>query len=728
MAKTPFIRSLQQTGGTFYTFSSAAEDLSFTFNNSVNKFKFSKFVLLNIPNFQKPVYNENSIQFDTMDTTFLDVASETFALVSPNNLSPNLEVSFQNYCLNLESTILSQPSYDPTLKVNSSERVFFKWLKELGGIRYRPANSTEVISSLDQVTIGTLNGFPYSNKRWTEEDTNIIGNGTPTPRYNRVVQYIGECDIVNSVQNQNNSYTEVYIHIPTSDGNTPLILFKTEADINYYPDRTITNSPTDPVNSSYLQGRDGSGGTIGPNGLPILSIFDQSVLGDPLIISTDSLGATGTSQWYSPRAQANSYFTDSTFFDSSNVSYFKYESALGTSGANVIYTRNNLDGVMLDFDPNSYKPIVDNPSISTIEEYNSTVDSSNFDFNAILVYYDVYDPNNIADSKTNLYGVLFLNDIKATGIGTGSIPVYNKYKPDPITKLNGNSYGFKLNIKFDTSVENTGVEQSINDYSTFSMSMFMDSATVLQQAASTLNDRTTDIIALRNQYNTLYDLLLNSNNGTTFDQRLTTVENALQTNQALFNNTQDIMGLIERNYTMIDSILKGTTNINIAYNLDLIKQGSGLTVDRSVPNKITINNTTQNYSIDSSYLFSLNPIGSNNLKLRPYTNYYKHRNSGLTIIATNDIIFRIDDSTTKWTIGQTLRLVFDDPIILSTNNIYIYTDSNGSYPLNSPSNMSYNVLVGGFTQSSFVNSNNKPIFDIVCIDDKNLIFEIDQIR
>ena len=49
MAKTPFIRPLQVQGGTFYTFTSSAEDLSFTFNNSVNKFRFSKFALLNIP-------------------------------------------------------------------------------------------------------------------------------------------------------------------------------------------------------------------------------------------------------------------------------------------------------------------------------------------------------------------------------------------------------------------------------------------------------------------------------------------------------------------------------------------------------------------------------------------------------------------------------------------------------------------------------------------------------
>lgn len=728
MAKTPFIRPLQVSGGTFYTFSSAAEDLSFTFNNTVNKFKFSKFVLLNIPRFQNPVYKENSIQFDSMDTTFLDVESQSFNLVDPNNLSPNLEISFQNYCLNLESTILSDPSYNSGLKRNVSERVFFKWLKEIGAIRFRDANSNEVSPNLDQVTISTVDGFPFSQKRFTEEDTYLWGNGTPTPRYNRVVQYIGECDIVNSVQNQNNAYSEVYIHVPTEDGNTPLVLFKTTADENYYPGKTWTNTPADPINSAYLQGRDGSDGTLGPNGLPILAIYDQSVFGNPKVITTDSAGATGNNNWYSPRNQSNSYFTDDSFFDPSNLQILKYEAVSGTSGYTVNYRRSNLDGIMIDFDPNSYKPILDNPNLSVLEEFNSTTDSSNFEFNAVMIYYDVYDPNNLADSETNLYGILFIDDIEPTGISTGAIPTFKKYKPDPITKLNGNSYGLKINIKFDTSVDNTGVEQAINDYSSFSLSMFMDAATVLQQSAGTLNDQVTTIIDLQNKYESLYDLLINTNNGVSNSDRISSLESAMQANQALFENTQDVMGLIERNYTMINSILQGSTNISMSYNLDLIKQGTGIIVDRSIPNKITLSNGAQNYTVDNDYLFSINPIGINYLTLKPYTNYYKHKNSGLSINSTNDIIIRIDDSKNKWKVGQTFRLVFDDQIILSTNNIYIYTDNTGAYPLDSPTSQPYNILVCGFTQSSFINSGNKPIFDIVCVDDRNLKFEIDQIR
>ena len=457
MAKTPYIRPIAVQGGTFYTFSSAAEDLSLTFNNSLKKFTFSKYALLKLPEFGSPSYGENTLQFNAIDTTFLDAAYGDFILTNPNNLSPSPEISFQNYCLNLESTIISDPNYNQDLKRNVSERVFWKWVKELGGVRYRSANTNEVVASLNQTLTTTKDGYPYSDKRWVEEDTLLTGNGSPNPRYERIVQYIGDIDVVNSVQNSDNAYSEVYIHIPTGDGGTPYVLFKTVADENYYPDRTFTHLPPDPTDTEYLQGRDSASGLYGPNGLPKLAIFDQDVLGEPGVSGTSATGSF-TNNWYSPRDEANSYFTEASFFDSSNFEIEKYVAASGPSSYSVTYNRSNLDGVQIDFDPASYKAIQNYVGISTIEEWNGTPITTSFEFNAVLVYYDVYDPNNPTDSETNLYGILFLNDPEPVSTNAAKLPSFKKFKPDPITKLNGNSYGFKINLKFDTDVESTGVE------------------------------------------------------------------------------------------------------------------------------------------------------------------------------------------------------------------------------------------------------------------------------
>jgi hypothetical protein len=726
MAKTPFIRPIAVQGGTFYTFSSAAEDLTLTFNNSLKKFSFSKYALLKIPVMGSPIYKENTLQFNAIDSTFLDAASGNFVLTNPNNLSPSPEISFQNYCLNLESTVISDPNYNAELKRNVSERVFWKWIKELGGIRYRTANTNEVVSSLNQSIITTLNGFPYSDKRWVEEDTLLTGNGTPTPRYERIVQYIGDIDVVNSVQNSDNAYSEVYIHVPTGDGATPYVLFKTVADENYYPDRTFTNSPPDPLDTEYLQGRDSASGLYGPNGLPKLAIFDQDVLGEPGVTGTSATG-TFLSNWYQPRDEANSYFTDPSFFDNSNYTLEKYVTSSPT-GYSVNYRRSNLDGVQIDFEPSSYRAIQNYVGISTIEEWNGTPTTTSFEFNAVLVYYDVYDPNNPTDSETNLYGILFLNDPEPISTNAAKFPNFKKFKPDPITKLNGNSYGFKINLKFDTDVESTGVEQAINDYSSFSLSIFMDAATVLQDAAKNLNDRTLEIMAMQDQISALTDLIINTDDSTDIKLRLDTVEKSLQANQALFDNTQDILSLIERNSDTIENILQNQTSINMTYNLDLLKDGDGTFVDRTTPNILRVDVTQQDYNVGSNSLFTINPVAGNTVPLEIYTNYLKHKNNGLSITSNNDIVIKINDTVNKWQKGQVLRLVIGDDIDLGNYSLVILTDALGVYPKGTPSGVPYSSVVAGFINIQFQNASYKPIFDIVCVDDKNLIFEVDQIK
>jgi hypothetical protein len=125
MAKTPFIRPLQIQGGTFYTFSSSAEDLSFTFNNSVNKFRFSKFALLNIPDIDNSASSyDNIIRLNGPDSAFLDWANNTQQIIT-GNANVDFSQSFQSYCLNLESTVISTDDYNSDLKQNVSERVFF---------------------------------------------------------------------------------------------------------------------------------------------------------------------------------------------------------------------------------------------------------------------------------------------------------------------------------------------------------------------------------------------------------------------------------------------------------------------------------------------------------------------------------------------------------------------------------------------------------------------------
>ena len=729
MAKTPFIRPLQVQGGTFYAFSSAAEDLSFTFNNSVNKFKFSKFALLNIPEINSGDPLGNSLKLNAPDSAFIDKATNAQNIIT-TNANVNFSQSFQSYCLNLETTILSGSDYDSNLKQNISERVFWKWLKELGGMRYQPASPDQVASTLNQSTGPVINNLPVTQQRYVEGDpTGGTGSfGLTGATYNRVVQYIGNLDIVNSVKNNNNTYSEVYVLVPTRDGNTPTVLFKNVVDQNYIMDYAWTNNPTDPLNDEYLTGR--AYDELNPSGLTNLAIFDDDVIGQPFVTYTDtSNGATGTGNWYAPRAIADTYFSDALFTDpTAQILAKSYAGATSGNGYQQ-YVRTKLDSVGIDFNPNSYKQIVDDPAISTLEEFNATSLSSDFDFNAVLIYYDVYDPAVPADSATNLYGVLFLDDVQDTGSGTYKIPTFTKYKPNPVTKLNGNSYGLKLNIKFDVDIDQTGVEQAINDYSPFSLTMFMDAVNVLQDASATLNNTAATYATLEERVSSLENLVLSSETTFNIDRRIANLENALAANQALFNNTQAVMGLINQNYELIRAIINNETSVEISYNLNLIKQGQGVIVDRSVPNQLTISNDTQDYHIgERNGTITLQNVSPNTVILETFGNYVKHINNGTPITLTSDLVIRIDDYTkTNWRQGQVMRFSFGDQIIPGDYNVTFLTNAVGKFPIGNPTNVPYSTLIISLTNSEFALYDYKPVIDIVCIDPVNLIFQVDQV-
>jgi hypothetical protein len=723
MAKTPFIRPLQVQGGTFYTFTSAAEDLSFTFNNSVNKFRFSKFALLNIPNIDNSAStDDNLIRLNGPDSAFLDWANGTGQIIT-GDANVDFSQSFQSYCLNLESTITGTDVYDSSLKQNISERVFFKWLKEIGAIRFKPASSAQVSPALNQNTVTIVNDLPVTQKRYVEGDAapGTTGSyGMTGGNYNRVVQYIGNLDIVNSVKNSTNSYSEVYVYIPTKDGNTPYVLFKNIVDKNYYPDYQWTNNPSNPLNDEYLFGRDYT--ETNPSGLTTLAIFDDDVLGQPVAsyYDTGTLGATASGNWYSPRDTANTYFTEDIFTDPSNYILTK------TANSNTLrYVRSKMDSIGIDFDPNSYQEILSNANITTLEEFNATANASDFSFNCILIYYDVYDPAEPSNSATNLYGVLFLDDVNSSG-GEVYIPRLNKYRPNPVTKLNGNSYGFKLNLKFDTDIDQTGVEQAINDYSPFSLSMFMDALNVLQDASGTLNNASADFIELSNRVTALENITLSSSTALNMDKRILAIEKSLAANQALFNNTQSIMQMIEQNYDLTRSILNNQTSVQISYDLDLIKQGPGIIIDRTVPNQVGIINDSQDFNIGGNNGYgTLTQNGNNEIPLIRYSNYFKHVNAGIPLTLTGDLTIRINDSSIQWKKGQRFRFSFGDQVYLGDFIITFLTNANGLYPLTSPSGTPYSTVITSLDESSFSSYDHKPVFDIVCIDDVALKFQVD---
>ena len=95
MAVTPLIKPVQDKKGIFYNFQSALEDINITLANSENAVRFSKFVLLRIPEIGTP----NNLETDNKIQFYAPGESPLLEGLNPDN-NVNLAESFQNYALN----------------------------------------------------------------------------------------------------------------------------------------------------------------------------------------------------------------------------------------------------------------------------------------------------------------------------------------------------------------------------------------------------------------------------------------------------------------------------------------------------------------------------------------------------------------------------------------------------------------------------------------------------
>lgn len=663
---TPLLSLIKK--GTFVTFQSAAEDMNniFAQSDANRKFVFSKFALLNIPHITDQQSTEhNNINFNNIEGHFVNGLNKNLSILERHRL--DFCESFQNYLMNLEALITSQKTYDRTNPRTVSERIFFKWLKEIGAIRYQE------------------NAYSNSQtKLFSEEESST---------YNRIVQYVGEIDMQGSNSNTNeNSFNEVYINIPSQAGNTPTVLFKSISD-NNYNERTIVRGE-----GELIEGRNKNQNPTSA-GLTIEAIYDQDVHHKSLNYDNG---------WYSSKGidNNNCYYTDSLFSDASN-DVIKRETT--DKGRVHTYKRSRLDGVSIDFDLTDYVDVVsynnsNTDRILTFNQYNQLEKANNFDFNVILVYYDTYSIDNPSDSVTNLYGVLFVDDFKLDG-NNAKIGTLTKIQQDNLINQQGNGIGFRLNFKFDVSSNTVDrkVEVSVNDYNTFSMQMFMEA----MNTVSAMNRNYEALLQynqkLIEQNRSLQDIIRTLN----IPEYRAMIEHyrALPISSNSDSGLNDIVSKLSKK---VNEILAGKTSVEIVNNLSVnATSGIEATLTDGI---LTLNNTRQRYStihqIDFDVISKNNSI-HNTIQLGISDTLVIHSSEFDQKIASNHLTIRIDDSVNSWSIGQTVTIVFDKPVDFGSFGVMLYTDARNI----SQEQSEYSKVVGIIPE---VKSKN-PIIEVTCV-------------
>ena len=387
--RTPIVKPRTQ-GGTFYTFSSALEDIGLNINELNNKVVLSHYVILDIPPFNfegMERYGSEEDNYNQGDYKFAE--------------------SFQNYALNMETVLRNQDTYNFAESLTVSERVFWKYMQEIGLMSFKKDDEED------------------ENNPYYVDDTNIVkGFGLINAGAQRTDAY--------------GIYNETFVQIPSSYGQMK-VLFKPVSDKNYH------------------------------------------------ITDEDEQYAASNDKGFIENLDESDYNKETDLLYTGIPAKAQYDGNEG--GFGVYNVTKQTDELCIEFSIDNLRDYYKKETL-TFDDLgiecmgmDSSLNAASYNFNAILVYYSIYDSTGKNILATNLYGILILNSAvpyqDLTTIDSGSqyyiFPQLEKKQTTNTTS--GSSYAFRLNVKASSIYSGNVV---VNDESTAAYEMTVEFNDVLR--------------------------------------------------------------------------------------------------------------------------------------------------------------------------------------------------------------------------------------------------------
>ena len=487
--RTPIIMPRKQ-GGTFYTFGSAMEDIGLNINESHNRVEISHYVLLDIPNFANNLDTNNT--FLNLSSE-LDYSSSEYTVDSSTQGDFIFADQFQNYCLNFETVLRNQPNYNYASNKTVSERAFWKWL------------------------FG----------RMKNDDDRFItdGNYIYEKKEKAIAKAFGAISAGSQRTDDSGLYNETFVQIPSSYGQMR-VLFKKVIDENYIETSykgTNINRWIENIDKSEIEYENkitfymDSSNFSYPSDETIIT--DTSTGSKFKVIGTEISNSQITAEWIDEPVDItkNGYLS----IDGEDRKYNKYDQKyfIKSTGISPIsksdddsslystYTVSeniDYDKFEVEFDINKLRTYYKNISLTYDDigigkTQNVEIEKENygdFEFNAILVYYSIYDANKTKRLATNAYGLYILDGAIETSKNSGIFRFPRIGKSKSVPNKNGSSYSFRINVKPSTAYSG---DITVNDNSTAGYSMSEDFNDVLRNL-------TAAVTTMKENAKTLYSI------------------------------------------------------------------------------------------------------------------------------------------------------------------------------------------------------------------------------
>ena len=381
------------------------------------------------------------------------------------------------------------------------------------GSNYYSSNNTyfQILGIVDADT--TYNQQIAINVTYTSAES---GTGYTRLVYHKLIQYIGNINGVNNVQEANRTYQEVWAHVPAHTGQTPDILFRTRVDRNYKPNMLYPILP----------------GQYQPEILGA-ELFNSPIVSNPQNYPGNYYGQYDSEFEYTYRTSDGDSIRRSG-------DYFGFTGDINTP----VVSSTNLDGISLDFDYTHYVKmnIIDN-EMTTFEQFNAMMVNNlppqDFEFNAILWYYTLED--NDGNTANNLYGISLLDNPDNNPIEAEQGLRIAPYKKLVATdNQDGTAYAFSLNLNYNIINDNpqdTFNPSAIN--SLFSFNLFNEAMTRLAQTNDSFNEIIAEQNFLKTEMSYLKQLIYTQGDFANINTKLTYLEGLLTTLQSMQIESSD---------------------------------------------------------------------------------------------------------------------------------------------------------------------------------------------
>lgn len=462
---TPLLKPLRisstgSSGGSLYVFPSACEDIGLNINGGVNNVNLSHYALLNIPpaSIKQILFKDDDQKPAESGTANINITSDpnlnTGENISdtPEGFSRALIMSLQNYAMNYDVAIMNQQDKESREHVYN----FSNYSTYAEPIFWKWLSKTKLLKLSNNIDTHDA-GSPYN----IFQESSYNKDNDVNKQDNTVVKCLGSISGGNNVQNNFGMYNETYITIPTNYGAGPVI----------FSSQNITN----------------------------ISAISSSI--------DDTLEGLGTNQYMSYLGYDKPFYDENKHYDIGiKIKYNSIPISLAKDPniiARDLKKFNNFSNINTDL-IQSYDDI-------NIDMHNQLKVDTEFDFNAILLYYSIFDETNNKTSKIpqaiNLFGILFLDAPQSAGTNEAGDKLYyiSSHKKTKSTEQRfGNSFSFRVNLNTLPIYDNTdAIIQDSTTNSGITATETGELVSILNKSINVLTNNTKIINNIQSDYRSI---------------------------------------------------------------------------------------------------------------------------------------------------------------------------------------------------------------------------------